>query len=335
MKNARFRAMLAIAVLLAAQLACNMPTSGGDQPQIPAPNQTLTALFAFTPGAGGATATVTLPPVVTATAGQVSGNPTQGTVPGAATAAPGAATATTGVSQPTAAPGQPTATRAAQATIPNVRPRDAVVAKFLTTPPTLDGDWSEWKDITTEYPAAAIVYGRENWANADDLAGSFHIGWDNNYLYIAVKVRDEVYVQNATGENLFRGDSVEILLDTKLQEDFYYDAPSPDDFQLGISPGRGDVNGAKEAYLWQPTNVAGARDVRVASRLEAGVWRMEAAIPWNVFETTPTEGMHMGFAISISDNDNTGSNEQQTMVSNVSTRRLLDPTTWGDILFSR
>src|SRR5574338_586968 len=111
MINARFRAMLAVAVLLAAQLACNMPTSGGDQPQIPAPNQTLTALFAFTPGAGGATATVTLPPVVTATAEPGGASPTQGTVPGAATA-------TTGVTQPTAAPGQPTATRAAQATIP-------------------------------------------------------------------------------------------------------------------------------------------------------------------------------------------------------------------------
>lgn len=328
MKNARSRAALVLFFLLAAQLACNLPSSGGDQPQIPAPNQTLTALFAFTPNAGDATATVTLPPVITATNGPVVSSATPGTVPGAATA-------TTGVSQPTAAPGQPTATRAAQATIPNVRPRDAVVAKYLTTPPTLDGDWSEWKDITTEYPAAAIVYGRDSWANGDDLAGSFHIGWDNNYLYIAVKVRDEAYVQNATGENLFRGDSVEILLDTKLQEDFYYDAPSPDDFQLGISPGRGDINGTKEAYLWQPTNIAGARDVRIASRQEAGVWRMEAAIPWNVFETVPTEGMHMGFAISISDNDSSGSNEQQTMVSNVSTRRLTDPTTWGDILFSR
>ncbi len=329
MKNVRFRALLVFAVLLAGQLACNMP-SEGDQPQIPAPNQTLTALFAVTPGTGGATATATLPPVVTATAGAGSANPTQGTVPGAATA-------TTGISQPTAASGQPTATRAAQAsaTIPNVRPREAVVAKFLTTPPTLDGDWSEWKDITTEYPAASIVYGRNNWTNADDLAGSFHVGWDANYLYIAVKVRDDVYVQNATGENLFRGDSVEILLDTKLQEDFYYAQPSPDDFQLGISPGRGDINGTKEAYLWQPTNIAGSRDVRVASRLEAGVWRMEAAIPWNVFETVPTEGMHMGFAISISDNDNSSSNEQQTMVSNASTRRLLDPTTWGDIHFTR
>ena len=68
---------------------------------------------------------------------------------------------------------------------------------------------------------------------------------------------------------------------------------------------------------------------------DSGVWRMEAAIPWNVFETKPTAGQHMGFAISISDDDTPGTTEQQSMVSNVGTRRLTDPTTWGDIQFTK
>jgi hypothetical protein len=311
-----------------------MPTiAGGDAaPTLPAPNQTLTALFAITPQT---TPTTTLPPVVTATnpsQDQPGTSPTNTTAPSATvvSAQPGAAaTATT-------APSATRAVQAATATIPNMRPRSQVVAKFLTTPPTLDGDWSEWKDITTEYPATNVVFGQNNWTNQDDLAGSFHVGWDNNNLYIAVKVRDDKYVQNATGENIFKGDSIEILLDTKLREDFYFSQLSADDFQLGLTAGRPDVNGTREAYLWFPTTIAGSKtSVKIASRAENGIYRLEAAIPWSVFEMTPAEGMHLGFALSVSDNDNPNENVQQSMVSNVAGRKLTDPTTWGDLLLSR
>ncbi len=210
------------------------------------------------------------------------------------------------------------------------------MAKYLSTPPAIDGDWSEWKDITTEYPANAVVYGNNNWTNDTDLASSFHIGWDDNNLYIAVKVRDDVYVQNATGADIYKGDGLELLLDTNLKEDFYYTQLSPDDFQLGISPGRPDPDGTKEAYLWFPSNIAGARtNVRIGSRLEAGLYRVEAAIPWNVFEITPAGGRHYGFSISVNDNDDANNNVQQSMVSNVSSRHLTDPTTWGDLLLVR
>jgi len=319
----RTRSLLGLAVLLAAQLACNLPlATGGVSTQVLAPDQTMTALFAFTPGG---TATFTLPPVLTATQ---AANPTA-TQPPAVTDTWPALTATrppAGRPTSTTAPPRPTVT------IPNVRPRTPVAAQFLAPPPTLDGDWSEWKDITTEYPATHVVFGEDHWIGADDLQASYHIGWDNNYLYVAVKVRDERYVQNASGESMFKGDSIEILLDTKLQEDFYWDRLSPDDFQLGISPGRPDPDGAKEAYLWFPSNIAGSRpSVQIASRLDTGVYRIEAAIPWSVFEMTPVAGMHMGFALSVSDNDDASQNLQESMVSNLASRSLIDPTTWGDL----
>lgn len=316
------RLLLVVAALLAAQLACNLPTKqSGQATPLPAPNQTLTALFAITPDA--ARATPTLPPVVTATQG-----PTVTLVQPTATQA-----------QPTATnPPAPTSTNTRvpppppTATIPGVRPRSPVVAKYLNTPPTLDGDWGEWKDITTEYPARHVVFGSANWTNGDDLEASFHIGWDNNNLYVAVKVRDDKYVQNAIGEDIFMGDSIEILLDTRLQDDFYYNKLSPDDFQLGINPGRPDPGGTREAYLWFPSSINGPRTgVQIASRLEDGVYRVEAAIPWSVFELTPAVGRHYGFALSVSDNDDVYKNLQQSMVSNVSTRYLADPTTWGDL----
>jgi len=59
---------------------------------------------------------------------------------------------------------------------------------------------------------------------------------------------------------------------------------------------------------------------------------LKMAIPWELFDITPVEGRAYGFALSISDNDNAGKAVQQSMVSNVSTRSFLDPTTWGDLI---
>ena len=338
-------ALLVLAVLLAAQLACNLPTRAntGDLTPLPGPEQTLTALFAnntpVTPGG----ATATLPPIFTATSEEAGGGiaPTV-TQPAPAptnTSAPPTATQpmvvpTVAVTQlfPTQRPPQATSVPLPTNTSAPAARREVFQAKFLNTPPTIDGDWSEWKDLTEEYPAANIAWGRENWTGADDLAGSYHIGWDNNNLYIAVKVRDDRYVQNATGANIYQGDSLEILLDTNLQGDFYYGQLSADDFQLGINPGRPDPNGAREAYLWFPASITGARSsITIASRLEAGIYRVEAAIPWNVFETTPGVGKRFGFALSVSDNDDPAQNAQQSMVSNISNRSLTDPTTWGEL----
>ena len=327
------RLLLLIIALLAAQLACNMPvtqTVGESQTQEPAPNLTLTALFAVTSVVSNATATPTLPLVVTATFVGSGANPTA-TQPASGSTNPTATTAA--VSPLPTATFKPTAAQAAAAaTVPGIRPRAQVSAKFLSTPPTIDGDWSEWKDTTTEYPATDVVWGRNNWSGGSDLAGSFHIGWDNTNLYIAVKIIDDTYVQNASGQYLYMGDSIEILMDTKLKDDFYYNDLSPDDFQLGITAGRPDINGTKEAYLWLPNNVAGARSVvKIAARQENGLYRVEAAIPWTVFEMTPTAGMHVGFGLSVSDNDNASQNLQQSMVSNNPDRSLVDPTTWGDL----
>ena len=331
--NNKIRVLLVIAALFAAQLACNNPIRGsGQDTQISSPNMTLTALFAVTPRG---TATATLPPVITntpASANTDTVQPAVNSTPTVIVQTLPTATASV-VSSPTPmVQVLPTATAVVPAAIPGTRPRAAVVAKYLSTPPTIDGDWSEWKDLTTEYPANNVVWGRDKWTGEDDLSSSFHIGWDNSYLYIAVKVRDNKYVQNAPGADLYKGDSIEVLMDTKLQDDYYYNQLSPDDFQLGISPGRPDPSGTKEAYLWFPDNIAGGRSgVKIASRLESGMYRLEAAIPWNIFEMTPANGMHYGFALSVSDNDDPTQNVQQKMVSNDPNRRLADPTTWGDL----
>jgi hypothetical protein len=66
-----------------------------------------------------------------------------------------------------------------------------------------------------------------------------------------------------------------------------------------------------------------------------GIWRVEAAIPWSILGVSPADEMHLGFAVSVSDNDAGGENLQQSMVSSAAARSLVDPTTWGDLTLQK
>ncbi|MEA5077617.1 MAG: sugar-binding protein [Anaerolineaceae bacterium] len=315
--------LVSLLTLMLALTACSLPF--GNQPQqVVTPNLTLTALF------GPAQ---TMPATVTPVYVVVTNTPE----PATATPEPTNTTA-------------PTATNTTAAIITSVplitsipptsapvmaRGDNLMTAGYINFEPSIDGSWSEWKDYTTQYPVASVVYGKSNWTGPDDLQASYAAVWDYNYLYLGVKVYDDKYVQNATGQDLYKGDSVELLLDADLYNDFYTNKLSPDDYQLGISAGSGGSN--PEAFLWFPSNVAGSRSSKVTTGFttEDGLYRIESRIPWSVFGITPYAGMHLGIAVSVSDNDDSGSNKQQTMVSSAPYRNLLDPTSWREIVLSK
>jgi hypothetical protein len=307
--------------------ACNLPLKGTPTPfAFPTPNLTLTAVFAppviSQPTASQpAVTTATQPAVVTATSPAATATatnaPTATAVPPSATPVP-----------PTKTPVPPTHTPVP--TDPFMRTGPIALAPFLSSAPDIDGDWSDLPS-SSERPADTVVFGKANWSGESDLAGSFRVAWDKNYLYLGVKVKDDKYVQEATGANLYKGDSIEILLDTDVKGDFYSDTLGGDDYQLGISPGKKDVGDHMEAYLWYPKGKTGVPSgVKMDAISGTGLYRVEMAIPWKVFGVTPSKGMHFGFAVSVSDNDKSGT-QQQTMVSSAPHRVLTDPTTWGDL----
>jgi hypothetical protein len=235
----------------------------------------------------------------------------------------------------TSAPTVPTATLPPTVTsVPLYRTVGKIVASFLQTPPNIDGDLSKWSLF--QYPVDYVVYGGANWTNAQDLSAKVMVGWDYNNLYLGVHVLDDRYVQNSSGEYLYLGDSLEVLMDTNLSADFYVQGLSPDDFQLGIMPGSPNPGDNHEAYLWLPRTVRGLRPkVKVSAKKVEGGYDVEVAIPWTVFEVTPVAGEHFGFAFSVSDNDKRNENLQQSMVSSAPYRSLTNPTTWGDLLLGQ
>ena len=213
----------------------------------------------------------------------------------------------------------------------NVYPVEAVQ---LDSPPTIDGVFDEWG--LDKYNINYVVYGLDNWRDAADCSGTFMIGWDKHALYIAAKIKDDQYQQHAIDENIFKGDSLEILFDQQISTDYYLAALSNDDYQLGISPGNPDPGINSEAYIWFPQSVEGIQsDVKIASTSTADGYRVEVKIPWSVFNVNPSVGSIYGFAFSISDNDNPSKDVQQGMVSNVKTRQLVNPMSWGDLILRK
>src|ERR1051326_5292531 len=92
-----------------------------------------------------------------------------------------------------------------------------VHASPRATPPTIDGDLGDWSEFP--YLINQPVYKPENWSGVNDQSATFALAWDGNALYLGVQVVDDVHVQTQHGENLFKGDSLEMLLDANLSGD--------------------------------------------------------------------------------------------------------------------
>ncbi len=316
----RFRYILLVILILGVISACNLQASKAPTAfTFPTPNLTVTAIYH--------NLETQLAPSVSPVA-LASPTSTQPTLP-TYTSIP-VVTATTAPVVSTSTP-PPPATLPPTATLPPLfRSVGKMVATFFESPPIIDGNISKWG--LRQYPADYVVFGKAEWVDAADLDASVMVGWDYNNLYLGVHVKDSRYVQNSSGQYLYLGDSLEVLMDTNLQADFYVKSLSPDDFQLGISPGSPTPGNDPEAYLWFPANIKGSRSkVHIAAEAVDGGYDVEVAIPWSVFEISPLAGQHYGFAFSVSDNDKRTDDVQQSMVSSVPGRSLINPTTWGDL----
>jgi hypothetical protein len=279
------------------------------------------AVFARQRGTGNDTGLL-LPgtdPAATAAPGEVT------TDPGQATTAPGEATP--------AVPGlAATATLPGEAATPTLPPASDVVAGRFA--PILDGDPSDWTTLPF-YTSPYTVFTGDGWDGSDDLAPTWWVGWDDVYLYFAFSVVDDSHVQTQSGSGAFRGDSLELQIDTDRAGDF---GPtlSADDFQISLSPG--DFGALPpSAWLFQGTaggdmlDAPGGHTIVVAARPTADGYTLEAAIPWVDLGLTPSPGLVIGLAVNANDNDTPGTAAQELMKSNVPTRRFGDPTTWGTL----
>lgn len=94
-----------------------------------------------------------------------------------------------------------------------------------TTPVKIDGDLSEWENVkgfTMDQEKFFFVgqgMSSAKWKGVDDLAGTFKLQWDSDYIYIAVEVTDDIVTEphgslvQGTESGSWDDDGIEIMVD--------------------------------------------------------------------------------------------------------------------------
>ncbi len=205
------------------------------------------------------------------------------------------------------------------------------IVKITDQSPRINGDLSEWPALV--YPASRAGFGADAWTGPADASASWNVVWDDTQLTFAVRVQDDVFVQQSVGESLFRGDSVEIWLSTGPGE--RQSTLSGREYQIGVSPGdlAGSTSGPN-AFFWLPAQFRRPLDQGVligAQRTETG-YNLEFTVPWSVIGTTPAAGRTFALILAINDDDSPGAAEQESQVTSVAGAQLVNPLTWTNVV---
>lgn len=219
------------------------------------------------------------------------------------------------------------------------RPAGGFVAVMRAKrPPTLDGtldeaDWAAAPAATLDKAEQFFVI-RKNvkppptWTDAKDLSGTLKFLWDDQYLYVAAEITDDLTGQPQQAKLLWAQDGIQMLIDG--------DRPSAqkrgkNDYAMGIG-----VNGP-QAWCYQAASPAilpgEAKDIRISARRKdekTGNVVYEFAIPWSRLDPfQPKPGANLGMTIALNEDDGPGRESYLAWFGNVQTK---DISAAGDLI---
>jgi hypothetical protein len=195
-------------------------------------------------------------------------------------------------------------------------PLPAAIAEVGDPPPGITGDIGRllrvpgWVDVRGR---ESVAFGVDKWTDDADLSGSLVLGWDPANLYIAARVVDSVVSQSFTGEAMWQGDHLLVLLDIPRQEGV---RDKNKVILIGISPGDLVPGGLPpEIFQWAPERTS-ASGARVGAQKTADGYQIEAAIPWaSLGIDQVSRGMLIGYDVGFSDSDQPGESIQDKVTS--------------------
>jgi len=214
-----------------------------------------------------------------------------------------------------------------------------MLAMYFDSPLVVDGELLEWSDLpcTDVDRSDQISCGDPvRWSGPGDLSGRVCYGWDEDNLYLAFTIHDDIIVQKYTAGNLWQGDHVEFWFDTQLQLDFDSAAAGDDDFQIGISPGNfADV--PPDFFIFTPpVSQERYRPIVQFAVIRTGTgYAGEAMIPIKVLKGLRLALDHaIGASFEPSDTDTPGSSEQELMMSSApkSSSDWGNPLNWVNLI---
>lgn len=217
-----------------------------------------------------------------------------------------------------------------------VLPEGGVAALRTDTPFVIDGNLEGWVNVPSTV-STYTVFNQVWWDESNDLDAFWRLAWDKVNLYIGVVVVDDLHVQTQGPLTAYKGDSLELQIDTDLAGDGGA-LVNRDDFQLVLSPGNfTDITPGAFRFRGTDANrmegAPGHAIVVSAVQTDNG-YVLEAAVPWDDLDLRPVEDMVIGVSLNANDTDVPDAAVQEMMKSHVATRTFLDPSTWGTLLLT-
>ena len=169
-------------------------------------------------------------------------------------------------------------------------------------------------------------YGGKN-----DISADIYLLWDDENLYVAAKVTDDVPFDNSKeGPDIWDGDALEVLLGMDAKADpgrIYF---GKGDYQIGLSPGN-NKNIKPGEWVWRRDDYK--EGIEVASKPWEKGYIIEAKIPFKVLGgSKPELGKKFDFDIAVDDSDKAKRDAQMVWTGNK--EFFSDPSQWGAAILS-
>ncbi len=144
------------------------------------------------------------------------------------------------------------------------------------------------------------------WNGADDLSVESAISYDTENLYLAVNVRDDIPFNPYHPGTLWRGDSIQLAVDTRANALPGVHSYDEDDYELGFAlTTKGSQKEITAIY-------ESGRSRKVLDAIGFSAFRMgkqtcyRIAIPWSALKMDPAPGRIFGLNFTANDNDGFG-----------------------------
>ena len=179
---------------------------------------------------------------------------------------------------------------------------------------TIDGNLNE-SDWVVTTPISKVVQG-----TTGDTA-NWGAMWDNNYLYVGVKVSDSSLstANSFTADNFWQNDSVEVYIDPNADGGTTYDSTDKQLAQVWNNSGLYGISTSTPGVLHAWAAVAGG-------------YSIEMAIPWTSLGITPASGMTTALDIGI--NDSVNNVRVGQLMWNGTANNYQDPSGFGRLSLS-
>ncbi len=199
--------------------------------------------------------------------------------------------------------------------------RNSRTLKQMKKAPAFTGNMKDWENLTELSMSDEKV-------NGEDASGIAYLGYDANYLYIGLDMRDNEVMNTQPDNRLYREDSMEIFISTEPRDnDPGY---GPHDRQFFATP----TSRSGKPILCRVANrqngtIAKVPGARYNVVVHGHGWRAEIALPWKElsdFKAKPGATLALELRVNDADKSHPRWTIDSTDIKQVNTE---DPSKWS------